>query len=596
MMSFLPTDGVPMLNALRPEEGEEVLWAVFATYSADLSAAVASLLALAGRDDERGKGSKVDLAEALTELRGKVRFVFQAGRLGLPRRARGVMVVLDQFFREVCQSELQGSWHPKVALVRMRAGEATRWRLWVSSRNLTQDTSWDAGLLLLGGSSGAPLPGVAELGSRLLERAELPDLDLGRERKALEQARWQSPDDTRVEEIRLLLDGDTRGLPSPPTGLRFLLVVSPYLDTETVKTLGSWGQRGTARALLSTRPALEGVVRQAPESLEGFTELLALEPPQIDTSGPEESDTDTDAADLARGLHAKLILATHEKGHTLWLGSANATRRGWRGPNAEVVARLTVPSQLAESLVEFARTGRTLRRADLEGGEPPDEQKRAFEKACARIASGWRARLILRDERPTLLAETPPHPDLAGAELSVGLLGGEGWHWWPPGASELMLPRVHKAELTGLIRVQLVWGDLSATWVATASLAVSEQDLEGRDRAALARHLGARAFLQWIRGLLLGNDDGDEGDDWDKERSRSATKGAWARGLPLWAPTLEDALRCWARNRDELRHAHEQVVRYIDALPEEMSEEERVALATFRATWSTVVHALLEDA
>ena len=61
----------PFLQALRPEPGEVVDAAVLATYSADLVVVAASLLALAGLDDDRGSGSKVDFANAFERLNGR---------------------------------------------------------------------------------------------------------------------------------------------------------------------------------------------------------------------------------------------------------------------------------------------------------------------------------------------------------------------------------------------------------------------------------------------------------------------------------------------------------------------------------------------
>jgi len=71
----------PFLQALRPEPGEVVDSAVLTTYSADLVVVAASLLALAGLDDDRGSGSKVDFANAFDRLNGQFRVLCQRGRV-----------------------------------------------------------------------------------------------------------------------------------------------------------------------------------------------------------------------------------------------------------------------------------------------------------------------------------------------------------------------------------------------------------------------------------------------------------------------------------------------------------------------------------
>src|SRR5437016_2739214 len=75
---------VSYLDAIRPDPGWRTEHAFLASYSADLVALVAALLALAGLDDDRGSGSKVDFANTVDQLADKVRLISQAGRLMAP--------------------------------------------------------------------------------------------------------------------------------------------------------------------------------------------------------------------------------------------------------------------------------------------------------------------------------------------------------------------------------------------------------------------------------------------------------------------------------------------------------------------------------
>jgi hypothetical protein len=133
------------LDALRPDAGSAVTAAILTSYSADLPSTVAALLALAGRDNDEGSGDKADLAEAVEELRGKVRILIQCGRLARPKRMPPIAAVLDQFIREINLDERQHSWHPKLALVRFANGD---WRLWLGSRNLSAAINRDFSVLL----------------------------------------------------------------------------------------------------------------------------------------------------------------------------------------------------------------------------------------------------------------------------------------------------------------------------------------------------------------------------------------------------------------------------------------------------------------
>ena len=121
-----------LLDAIRPEYGWKTDYAVFGSYSANPLVLVAVLLALAGCDDDRGSGSAVDLVDAIEELRGRVVFLIQKGRISVPIKAQTVLKVLDNFVREIDCDESFESWHPKVALVRQSSEDENQhcWRFW----------------------------------------------------------------------------------------------------------------------------------------------------------------------------------------------------------------------------------------------------------------------------------------------------------------------------------------------------------------------------------------------------------------------------------------------------------------------------------
>ena len=126
-MSHLST--LPLLEVLRAPPGWRTDRAILSTYSADPAVLVALLLALAGRDDDAGSGSKVALARALNELKGRVVFLLQRGRIAAPRKAPRILALLDRFVQEVrwdegdSAEESGRSWHAKLALVRRVRGK-----------------------------------------------------------------------------------------------------------------------------------------------------------------------------------------------------------------------------------------------------------------------------------------------------------------------------------------------------------------------------------------------------------------------------------------------------------------------------------------
>ncbi len=194
--------GLSYLDVLRPDYGQVVDYAILSTYSTDLVAIVASLLALSGLDDERGSGSKVDFANAYDQLRDRVFILAQAGQLTLPPQKLPVLVLLDRFIKEI-QLTSSGVWHPKVALIKFKPDpdmvksqqprEQSAWRLWLGSRNLSRSLDWDAGLILIADKAGNVVPGIAELGAELASRAGEIPVSPDQVRQELASVRWGSP-------------------------------------------------------------------------------------------------------------------------------------------------------------------------------------------------------------------------------------------------------------------------------------------------------------------------------------------------------------------------------------------------------------------
>ncbi|WP_224246032.1 phospholipase D family protein [Hyalangium gracile] len=595
-------DTLALLDAIRPEPGQEVQWALFATYSAELVALVAMLLALAGLDDEDASGSKVDLARSIEHLRGRVRFLAQAGRVVPPSRHPRVLGLLDQFVREIPFDERRAAWHPKLALVRLGAaqGEA-EWRLWVGSRNLTRDLSWDTGLLLVGhpGGAGVEIAGVPEAGEHLATRAALPGLDPETVQRELTQVRWKLPEGVlALPELRLHT-GAARSLPSAPMGLRSLTIVSPFLSQGVLSTLSSWGDASTHRTLVSTLPALQKLPPVLRATL-GFAQVAHLDVPAHEEAVPTKgADSESEEQPPNRGLHGKVIHAVHQGGQTLWLGSANTTERGWKGPNAEVIARLEVASSLGDSLLDFIGMARPVAWKDLPELPAEDPDERALEEARAEVSSGWKV-LQRRDPRGVVLIGGPaPHPQDASIELEVGLLGGDGV-LWPRGTEELRLPSVGLLAETEWIKVLLRRNQRTCSWVQRAPLDPPPD--EERDRRLLAAYLGPRAFLLWVRSTLLEGDTLDGGGAWDEEHRPAPASHGRSRDAALvqWAPSLELVLRSWARQGDvAIRRADALVQRYLSLVEkssEPVSPEEQQVLHQFAASWSGMVVGLLGGA
>jgi hypothetical protein len=313
---------------------------------------------------------------------------------------------------------------------------------------------------------------------------------------------------------------------------------------------------------------------------------------------------DDQMIEVHRGLHAKLIWARGSKQDELWLGSANLTQRAWDGRNAEAVLHARVARNVGDGLAE-GLVGHAVEVAlsDL-SIEPVAEcaAEAALDVLRNRIAAGWDACLTRNPktgEHICTLTE-PPLSEPDAAVLTVRLLGQSGAVDWLPGAREVSLPATPLHLQTELVVLELrssLVPELRAQWVARATLDPAP-DLT-RDRAVLARLMGPRAFLAWLRALLdeTSSDVGDEPWPEDPEGRTLPKRSGWSDGggVLYGAPTLESVLRAWVRNPA----AVQQVDRAIEtwgrelrrALAEDASADEHAALQEvehFESTWAVV--------
>ena len=573
------------LEGLRPGPDETVELGLLASYSADLGSIGATLLALAGKDSDAGKGSPSDFADAVERLRGKVRIVIQRGRLAKMRKTPRIAAVLDQFVREVDFDEATHSWHPKTALVRTRStnGE-TGWRLWIGSRNLTECVNRAIGLLLISSAKGGvPIPGAAELASALADKAALRGLRSTSLAAAISKVPWRAPAGVRVERIRWSAGTGGLPIPVPPTGTDEVVVVSPFVDKNFLARQTPHATTPARRVLLTTMREIE---RVGP-SLEAFDDLLALDAPdypigdpapdpQNAASAPDDGTSDDEEEEIGRGLHAKLLFMRSGQKRRLWLGSANATMRAWTGRNAEVAAELLVTESVEKGLRALLGSARLVEAPSTEYS--PDAaalEEEALERARAQVAARWAAQLSLDGDGARLfhhsdLHPSGPHPDEPDIVLQVGALHGE-LVVWPAQQLIVELGPVAPAERSEFVRLRVSRGDKGLSWLQRAP---AEPPFgEDRDRAAFVRFLGARGFLLWLAGLL--GDDGRQGDgDWTNDEPQQRAGTTTNPALDSSLLTLEEMLAAWARDPQKFKEIERRVSQYLPAVLEQAKQEE----------------------
>lgn len=590
-------------ESLNPPDGWRTDCAILSTYSADLIVVVTALLALGGCDlDSRRTGSRVELVKAIEALRGRVCVLAQTGRVPIPNTPRPILKLLDKFVRTIDTDENVSSWHPKVALIRYHNIEdATdhQWRVWLGSRNLTRALNWEAGLILVSRSDGKGqhIDGLAAVGEALAVRANLalfPANTLGAE---LAKLTWDCPPGSEVRRVNLLGPGLTKGLPKPPSDTERMFVVSPFLDAKTVHAVSQWGGPKTRRTLVSTTVELQRLLHEDDMVFRGFDNLLIQPLPDLPAECADIRDEDTRSAVESTeseelepaGLHAKLFFAAKGARRQLWLGSANATERGWQGRNFEIVAELSIARDAADGIEEFVSAcERFTPGANLPG---TDEDEKALEHARKLLSGQWSLRQRIGEGELEIIGSAPPPLTDPTIDLEVAVLGGP-WTIWPRQLDRILLPNLHRWQRSDFMQIRVSRGDRVCAWLQIAPCDPPPD--EARDRALIAQYLDPQTFLLWLRSMLADEPARAAGGDWDAEAPISVPT---ANDDPRFAnvgvmPTVEEILRSWARNSSGFVTADEKVKAYLSEL-ERCAQEVGMAadvelLKTFRQTWDTL--------
>ena len=368
-----------------------------------------------------------------------------------------------------------------------------------------------------------------------------------------------------------------------------ITVVSPFLSPEFLKEAGKWGPHGS-RTLISSMPALVDMANRSSKPLKGFSKILAYAAPDMlpDESAValpgNEAATEDDAEPSPLALHAKLV-CFHLGDRTIFrTGSANATERAWAGRNSEVMLELEAGDAFTSGLVFLVGKATPVSIEDLAARAPPNtRQADALEESRKMLMALWNPTLRRDGERFSIDAGATPLLAYRDHQLLAGAANGDLLPW-PSGASQLDLGAVPLPHQSAFIQVQIKGQDGAVRWMQRV---VIDPPLDGqRDLAALANHMGLRAFHDWMRAMLSGDTLPVGGGDWDED-TRSPGRRHKSQGYDR--VTLEDILTAWARDRKAFGRADRHFAPYVDALlahGDALSDAEKADLNELAQIWA----------
>jgi hypothetical protein len=579
-----------VFEGLRPSADQMLDRAAFATYSLDLVAVAALILSLSRAGEQELEAGPLSFVDALNEVAPRIDIVFQKDRLKPTARHFGVLHMLDRRIHPI-QPPRGASYHPKLALVRyLGPKKQITWRLWLGSRNLTGGQDREAGLLLVGraGSTrGSRSLGIASSIASMAADILSPLRWIAEFKDELESIRWSTPKDVKLQSIQWRRAGELKPFTTALRGASRTVAISPFVDDAGCSAFVGCAQNSLltttdAAINLRTRSDVTVLVDRSPT----FDVPIPVDAPQASTEIDDVSQADP------AGIHAKLLLRQRGNTNRLWIGSANLTKRGMDGPNAEVLAELDISPDVSKSLISYIEDAAPF---DIENTkiDADAEQQRAAERKLddaitAIVGAGL---VIVRSSEGLLLtSDTPFDKFLSEHRLQAWLLTRpDSVTSWETGQrSVLLVPGGIPLKLETVLvcfRAERLQNDCPPrSWAQSVSF--PDHDADARDRAATAAYIGIAGASAWVRAQLEGIV-GAEGATWTGHRRWAGSGFAGSDDdLPL---AIEEVLAAWARNPNEFETRAERLEDTLKALGRELAqvpENEQDAAAI--AQWSQI--------
>jgi hypothetical protein len=330
---------------LRPPSNYELDFAIGTTYSLDLVTLLTAPLAFTFFEWEDRDGQPtadpVALLEALRRNASRMRIFHQSGQIHVPSAHQTLFHYLEDILIPAKARAATGVFHPKLWILRyVNPGEPVRYRLICSTRNLTNDRSWDTALVLDGMLTDRKKAVAANhpLGDFVRQLHEFslkqPDsLTLGALDKfqhELRRVTFELPED--VEGYRFWPIGHSDRSVWPFTGrIDRLLVASPFTSDSALMKLA---EDGDNHVLIASPDALEKTGQTA---LNRFADIYTISSAALEAT-PDTAEAGNGKVPLS-GLHAKLYIAEGGWDARVWIGSANATHAAFER-NAEFLVEL----------------------------------------------------------------------------------------------------------------------------------------------------------------------------------------------------------------------------------------------------------------
>lgn len=373
-----PQSRIAFCSNLRPPEGYRFDVGVGTTYSLDFTRAltIPLNLALYATDNCNEFASReIPIFEAIDILKNRLFIFVEPGQIkGKEQKYSRICSLLENFVVEI-GAKNGGSFHPKFWLlqyVSIDGKQHKKFKLLITSRNLTLDRSWDTVLTLDGNVktnsqvNNIPIKKFVEFlfKNSKLKKYSKSKFGVSKFCDNLLNTKWDIPNN--FNRITFSVNGIEKTVSD--NSIKFgecsnLAVVSPFCDKTTLDKLLCLKRKNGERPILIGRPDelknIETDTLRKYEVKELVSEVFFgdAESENADNNEQKSSVDEEKIAPSQRkfyGLHAKLYFLEQKNNFELTIGSGNATDRGlFNNLNVEIFVTLHGKIKVVGGIKEF---------------------------------------------------------------------------------------------------------------------------------------------------------------------------------------------------------------------------------------------------
>lgn len=580
-----------LTDALTPPAGYEFDTGIITTYSLDLVTLLGlpmHLAWMAAAKDEDPQFEPIAIIESMRRVSQRLTVFCQRAQINHPRTPGPLLGLLEPVVREV-RTPTDGVFHPKLWLLKyVNPTAPARLVLLVSSRNLTEDQSWDCCIRLDGHvgkkpvKANAPIRALFEHAMRNATEEPEGERKIGIEAviRDATSASWELPGDFHDIQFHAIGCGRTLKpwVPSHANGKwNELGIVSPFVADNALDDLSK-----------TTDKQLKLVARDDElQSLQRTPAGFACHVLRDTAAGGDEVSEETTEN---RGLHAKLYVAKKGWNTHLFAGSANATVAALSGRNTEFMVELIGRASkvgrpddlfgekgIGSLLIPFVRQEDWVPE-DKAVVEELDALHLKLSMAnlalrCELSANGWSMRLECESDLEYGQANVVAWPITLSVQRAQALKG----------RAPVEFSGLEAYEITSIMAFKLSLQGKELCFSMSCPIYGAPEDREFellrsilKDRAAFMRYLA----------LLLG--DWATGDALQKGKGGKATGGSF--GLRSDMPLFEAMAKALSEDAGRLRHVQE----VIERLKAEEGKQQIIP-ADFDGVWKQFESVLREE-